>query len=315
MAEQDYYKILEVDRKASEDEIKKAYRKLALKYHPDRNPDDKKAEEMFKKISEAYAVLSDKEKRQQYDTFGSAKFHQRYSTEDIFRGTDFHGFGFNPEDIFSQLFGGGAGGTAGGFRVTFGDGSSAQGFDIGDLFGGAASGGFQRGQDISFELPVSLEEAASGVEKKVRYLQGGKSREVTVKVPAGIATGKKLRLAGKGEPGPRGGKSGDLYFLVEVLEHNLFKRDGDNLTMEVEVPFSQACLGSSIEVPTLQGPEKIKLPGCTSTTTSIRLKGYGMPRLGKNSRGDLFVKIRISVPKKLSKSQKKLLESLAEEGL
>ena len=314
MAEQDYYKVLGVDRKASETEIKKAYRKLALKYHPDRNPDDKKAEEMFKEISEAYAVLSDKDKRQQYDTFGSAKFHQRYSTEDIFRGTDFGGFGFNPEDIFTHLFGGAAGGSAGGFRVTFGDGSSPQGFDMGDLFGGAA-GGLHRGQDISFELPVSLEEAASGVEKKVRYLQGGKSREVTVKVPAGIATGKKLRLAGKGEPGPRGGKPGDLYFLVKVLEHALYKREGDNLAMEVDVPFSQACLGSSIEVPTLQGPKKVKLPGCTSPQTTIRLKGYGMPHLGRISRGDLHVKIRIQIPEKLSKTQKKLLESLSEEGL
>lgn len=316
MAETDYYKVLGVNRQATEEEIKKAYRRLAMKYHPDKNPGDKSAEDNFKNVSEAYAVLSDKEKRKQYDTFGSAGFHQKYSHEDIFRGADFSGFGFNPEDLIGMFFGGAAGGRSSGFRVSFGGRGGAEAFDLGNLFGGTAgTRGPQRGHDISFELPITLEEAYTGVEKKVRYMQGGKSRDITVKIPAGISTGKKLRLAGKGEQSMSGGGPGDLYFLITVLDHPLYKREGDDLHMEKMVSFSQACLGGGIEVPTLKGNKKIKLPAGSSSQTNIRLKGYGMPRLGGRGRGDLYTKIRILVPKKLSSRQKKILEDLAEEGL
>ncbi len=315
MAESDYYQVLGVGRAASPEEVKKAYRKLALKYHPDKNPGDKKAEEQFKRVSEAYAVLSDSGKRKQYDTVGSTGFHQQYSNEDIFRGADFSGFGFDPEDLLGMLFGGGGGQRTRGFRMTFG-GGGAQGFDLGDLLGGGRGGGVpHRGHDISFELPITLEEAHTGTEKTVRYLQGGQTREITVKIPAGIATGKKLRLAGKGEPGPRGTGPGDLYFLITVLDHPLYRREGDDLSLEQDVPFSQACLGAVIEVPTPQGPKKIKLPPGSGHQTNIRLKGYGMPHLGGRGRGDLYVAIRVQVPKKLSSAQKKMLEALAKEGL
>ncbi len=315
MATDDYYRVLGVDRQATDDEIKKAYRRLAMKHHPDKNPGDKRAEEMFKKVSEAYAVLSDKEKRRQYDTFGSSGFHQKYSSEDIFRGADFSGFGFNPEDLLGMFFGGATGRRTGGYRVTFG-GGGGEAFDLGDLFGGRGSpGGQPRGHDISFELPITLEEAYAGAEKKVRYLQGGQAREITVKVPPGISTGKKLRLSGKGESGLAGGPAGDLYFLITVMDHPLFKREGNDLTLEKEVTFSQAALGGTFEVATLQGPKKIKLPPGSGHATSIRLKGYGMPQLGGRGRGDLYVKIQVHVPKKLTGSQKKLLETLAKEGL
>ncbi len=314
MAEQDYYQTLGVSRDASEEDIKKAYRRLAMKHHPDKNPGDKKAEEMFKRVSEAYAVLSDKEKRRQYDTIGSSGFHQRYSHEDIFRGADFSGFGFNAQDIFGAFFGG-AGRGSGGYRVTFG-GAGGEGIDLGDFFGGAGAGpGPMRGQDISYELPVTLEEAGAGAEKKVRYVQGGRTREITVRIPPGISTGKKLRLAGKGEPGPGGGHPGDLFLLITVMDHPLYRREGDDLFVDRDVSFTQACLGDTLEVPTLQGPKKIKLPAGSGGQTNLRLKGYGMPRLGGRGRGDLYVRIRITVPKKLTAAQKKLVTALAEEGL
>jgi curved DNA-binding protein len=308
---EDYYAVLGVARGADDETIKKAYRKLAMKYHPDKNLGDAAAEEKFKKVSEAYAVLSDAKKRQQYDQIGEAGFHQRYSSEDIFRGADFSGFGFNAEDLLGMFFGAGHGGRSGGFRVDFGTG--AQGFDMGDLAGGGRR--HQRGHDLSFELPITLEEAAEGLEKTIHYAQDGQSRDLTVRIPAGISTGKQVRYRGKGEPGAAGGPAGDLYVLVTVMDHPLFKRDGDDLTIEREVPFSQACLGGSIEVPTLQGPRKIKLPPGSGTQTNIRLKGYGMPRLKQGGHGDLYVRVRVAIPKKLTAAQKKILESLAEEGL
>ncbi len=313
----DYYAVLEVERGADDEAIKKAYRKLAMKYHPDKNPGDTSAEDNFKKVSEAYAVLSDPEKRKQYDLIGSAGFHQRYSSEDIFRGADFSGFGFNIEDLLGGLFGAGGGGgrgrRSGGFRVDFGSGGGAQGFDLGDLMGGGRQ--HQRGHDLSFELPITLEEAAHGLEKTIHYSQAGQSRDLTVKIPAGISTGKQVRYRGKGEPGPGGGPAGDLYVLVTVMDHPLYKRDGDDLTIEREVAFSEACLGGTIEVPTLQGQKKIKLPAGSGSQTNIRLKGFGMPRLKQGGHGDLYVRIKVAVPKKLTATQKKLLESLADEGL
>jgi curved DNA-binding protein len=315
VADRDYYTTLGVAREATDEEIKKAYRKLAMKYHPDKNPGDKKAEEQFKRVSEAYAVLSDPEKRTQYDTIGSTGFHQRYTDEEIFRGADFSGFGFSAEDLLGMFFGGkGAG--RGGFRVNFGGrGGGRQGFDLGDLFGGRAAAEPLQGEDVALELGITLEEAHGGTEKKVRYLQGDQTREITVRIPPGIATGKKLRIPGKGEPAPRGGVPGDLYFLITVLDHPLYQRQGDDLVMEMEIPYSLACLGGTLEVPTFQGEKKVKLPAGSGGGSDIRLKGYGMPRLGNKGKGDLYLKVRVAVPRQLTPDQRKILEDLAGQGL
>jgi curved DNA-binding protein len=316
--EKDYYKILGVDRNASEEEIKKSYRKLAMKYHPDRNKGDKKAEEKFKEISEAYAVLSDKEKRKQYDTFGSAGFQQRYSQEDIFRGFDFSnifrefGFGGGFENIFGQR----TGRPGGGFRTyTFHRGG--QPFDYGDPFSRQAEGfGPVRGEDRLYELPLTLKEAALGAEKQLTFSTGKKMEKVMVKIPAGITTGKKLRIPGKGEPSPTGGPNGDLYIQIKVLEDPVFKVEDQNLLVEKEIPFSQAVLGTKVEVPTLEGKSlQVKVPPGTQPSARLRLKGYGLPGLGGKPRGDLMVKIQVKVPKKLTERQKKLVEDLAAEGL
>ena len=198
----DYYKLLGVSKDASDEQIKKAYRKLAMKYHPDHAKDDKSAEEKFKKISEAYAVLSDKEKRKQYDEFGSTGFHQRYSQEDIFRG-------FDLGDILKEFgFGGSFAGRRGGTRFSFGDGSP---------FGGYAGRQEQiKGQDLIYEIPLTLREVATGTTKVVSFRHEGRSEKITVKIPKGMITGKKLRLAGKGEPSPYGGSPGDLFIQAKV---------------------------------------------------------------------------------------------------
>ena len=360
MAEKrDYYKVLGVSRNASKDEIKDAYRKLAMQYHPDRNkaPD---AEEKFKEISEAYAVLSDNEKRQQYDLLGHAGFDQRYSTEDIFRGADFEsifrdiGFGFG--DLFRTFFGGGFGG---GFRERI-----------------------NRGQDLVYDLEITLEEAAKGTEKeiviprtekceicdgsgaspgtsprtcpkcngagKVKHMRKSsfamyvhvtpcatcrgkgmlidspckncrgtglvkKRRKISVKIPVGIDEGYQLRLRGEGEMAPNGGEAGDLYVLVHIAQHELFMREGDDLWHVLIIGYPQAALGAEVSVPTLDGPTTVKIRPGTQAGETIRLKGKGMPRFRGYGKGDLIVRVGISVPEKLTPKQRALLEQLAEE--
>jgi curved DNA-binding protein len=324
----DYYTVLGVARGASDDEIKKAYRKLALQHHPDRNKGDKKAEEKFKEISEAYAVLSDKEKRTQYDQFGESGFRQRYSQEDIFRGADFSdvfrgtefGGAGGAGNIFEMFFGGGRpGGGRGGFRVNMGGGQGgpgAGGFDFQDLFAQGGRGARNAGgEDLEFELPVSLEEAVRGAEKSVRYESGGGSRELTVRVPAGIAEGQRLRIPGRGEAAPGGGPAGNLYFVVRYEEHPLYEREGHDLILRREVPFSQAALGTTLEVPTLEGVKKVKVPPGTQPQTRIRLAGHGLPQRKGGARGNLYLIVVPRVPPRLNAKQKKLLEELAEEGL
>ncbi len=301
--------MLGVNRKASDEQIKKAYRKLALQYHPDRNPDDKTSEEKFKEINEAYAVLSDKEKRKKYDMFGHADFQQRFSQEDIFRGFDigdiFKDFGFSTDDIFGRIFAGGRRGRA-------------RTIDFGDVFGGS---GFQRGsvphkgEDLTTDIKITLEEAVSGAEKKVSFRRNGSHEELSVKIPPGISEGKKLRLAGKGGEGPNGGPKGDLYLTVHVLTHPIFRRGGDDLYLEREIKFTEAALGATLEVPTMQGTRTIKVPPGTRSNTKIRLKGYGVPHLKGKGKGDLYVRIVISTPKKLTGKQKELIEALAREGI
>jgi curved DNA-binding protein len=306
MAE-DYYKILGVDKNASTEDIKKAYRKLAFKWHPDRNPDNKaQAEEMFKKISEAYAVLSDEEKRKQYDMFGSAdQFRQRYSQEDIFRGFDINeilrSFGFD--------FGGGG-------RV-YTRRTTRSSFDpFADLFG--ASQGYEmpkRGDDLHYNLSISLEESVFGAEKKIAIPKDGKIDEINVRIPAGITAGKKLRLAGRGNPGLSGGPAGDLYLHINILPHPIFAREGNDIYIEKTITYSQAVLGTTIEVPTLDGTVKrVKVPPGTQPNTKIRMKGFGVQGL-KGEKGDQYVKISVEIPKKLNSRQEELIRQLSKEGL
>ena len=325
MAKRDYYEVLGVRKTAGEEEIKKAYRKLAMKHHPDRNPGNKQAEERFKEINEAYAVLSDKSKRQQYDQFGHSGFRQRFSQEDIFRGFDisdlFKDLGFSQNDVFSRIFGGGGGRRTkahyGGFGDPFGQ-RGGQGYDFGGAYPGEGPGEEPmrgKGQDVEMELPLTFQEAVAGGEKKIRFNRGNRIEEVTVKVPAGIESGKKMRLSGKGGEGMRGMPPGDLYLKVSIAEHPTFKRDGSDITVEREIKLSEALLGTTAEVPTLEGPKHIKIPAGTQSHSRIRLKGFGLPRLQGGGKGDEFVRILVKTPKTLSEKQKKLVEELKKEGL
>ena len=304
MAETDYYKILGVNKTASEKEIKKAYRKLAMKYHPDHTKGDKDAEETFKKISEAYAVLSDKEKRQQYDTFGSAGFQQRYSQEDIFKGFDF-------ESILSEMFGGSG---------RFGGGGRGARFSFD---GGGPFGSYQRqqqahpkGSDLEYELPLTLEEVTAGTQKIVSFQHKGRSEKITVKIPKGMISGKKLRIGGKGEPSPYGGPAGDLYIKSKVLDHPVYDAQAQDLYINREIKLSEAILGTDISVPTLSGKElKLKIPAGTKHKTKMRLSGHGLPHMHGKGQGDLYVNIHVNMPKRLTQKQKGLIEQLAETGL
>jgi len=305
MASRDYYEILGVNKNASDEELKRAYRKLAMKYHPDRNPNKKEAEERFKEINEAYAVLSDREKRKQYDTFGADGFRQRFTQEDIFRGFDF-------DEILSNLFGG-----RGKREFRFG---GRGGFDFGDLFSGQY--GYQdrgrtpqKGEDILYELAISLEEAAFGGEKRISYRKNGRVEEISVKIPRGIPSGKKLRLTGKGMPGKNGGPHGDLYLQVSIAEHPIFSREGDDLVVEREINFSEAVLGTTIEVPTLEGMKKVKVPPGTQSHTKMRLKGLGIPHFQKEGKGDEYVKVIVRIPKRVTEKSRELIQELAKESI
>lgn len=297
MAQRDYYEVLGVKKGASVDEIKRAYRKLAVKYHPDKNPGDKQAEERFKEINEAYAVLSDPKKKEQFDQFGSTNFHQKFSQEDIFRGFNvddmFRDQGFGTDDIFSRIFG--------------------------DALRRQRGGGHGRmaakGEDFSMEIQVTFREAYDGAEKRVAFMRDGVREELSVKIPAGIESGAKLRVAGRGGAGRMGGSSGDLYLTVTVGADPLFTREGADLVLNHEVKFSQAVLGGYIEVPTMTGAKRIKIPAGIQAGTKVRLKGLGFPLVGEQARGDMYVRIAVHVPEKLSHRQRELVEQLAAEGL
>lgn len=305
----DYYKILGVPRDASLEEIKKAYRRLALKYHPDRNPGDKEAEEKFKEINEAYAVLSDPEKRRQYDMMGAQAFSQRYTQEDIFRGFDIgdllKDLGFGTSDIFSFIFG-----SPGVRRVRIRTGGVP--FEETTFFG---EEGFapRRGQDLETEVTVTLEEVLRGTERtlRLRYPDGSEG-EIVVKIPPGVQDGQKLRIAGKGGPG---NPPGDLYVRVKILPHPFLRREGDDLYVEREISFSEACLGTTIDVPTLEGTKAVKVPPGTPSGAKLRLKGLGLPRLKEGGRGDLYVVVKVRVPKTLTSEQREAVEALKRVGL
>ncbi len=347
----DYYEVLGVGRDATEQEIKSAYRKLALQHHPDRNPDNKEeAEERFKEITEAYSVLADPEKRAAYDRFGFAGVGAAGAGAPDFSSTIFSGF----EDLFGTFF------------------------DLEDLFGGRRGRRVraERGADLRYELELSFEEAASGLDTKikiprsetcpscrgsgsrngsqlancpacggrgqVRYSQGfftvsrtcpqcggtgqvnrdpcpdchgeGRVRRekvLGIKIPAGVDDGTRLRISGEGEAGRHGGPPGDLYVELRVRPHPFFERRGDDLFVKIPLSITQAALGAEIKVPTLQGAQKVKVPEGTQPGTVFRLRGHGMPVVNGRGRGDLYVQVTVHIPSRLTREQRRLLESLA----
>ncbi|MDE1980782.1 MAG: molecular chaperone DnaJ [Betaproteobacteria bacterium] len=350
MSKRDYYEVLGVNRDASEEEIKKAYRKLAMKYHPDRNPDNAKAEGQFKEAKEAYEILSDSDKRAAYDRYGHA--------------------GVDPNQAAGPG-GPGFGGMGGGFSDAFGD-------IFGDLFGAGGrgrQGGVYRGADLRYNLEISLEEAARGTETQiriptmetcdtckgsgarpgsspttcgtcggqgqVRMQQGffsiqqtcpachgsGKTiahpcpecngagrtkryKTLAVKIPAGIDQGDRVRLSGEGEHGVAGGPPGDLYVVVQIRPHPMFERDGADLHCEMPISFGVAALGGEIEIPTLEGHAKLKIPVETQTGQAFRLRGKGIKALRGSGYGDLICHVTVETPVKLTEAQKELLRQL-----
>ena len=298
MSGKDYYKILGVDKSASPEEIKKSYRKLALKYHPDHNEGNKSAEAKFKDLNEAYAVLRDPEKKEQYDMFGAEGFQNRFSQEDIFRD-------FDLGSIFKE-FG-------------FGRGGRGQGNPFGNGYGSGGYSGFQnrqqriKGQNLIYELPMNLEELTQPTSKTIAYQVNGRQEQVSVKVPAGIKGGQKLRLQGKGQPGPHGGPAGDLYIQIKEIPHPLFRREDADLFLKQKIRFSQAVLGADIEVLTLDKKMlKLKIPAGTQDNAKFRLKNFGLPRYNGSGKGNAYVEINIDVPKELTDEQKDLVTSLAQ---
>ena len=352
MAKRDYYDVLGVGKNASPEELKSAYRKLAVKYHPDKNPDDKAAEDKFKEASEAYGILSDKSKKENYDNFGHAAFENGGGGQGGFGGFG----GFNGAD-FSDIF-----------EDFFGD------------FGGSGSsrGTSNRGNDLRYDVSIDLEDAFKGIEKNVKYTtykscapcsgsgaaKGSKpikcdycsgrgkvrtnqgfftvqqtcpqcsgygetigkpcatcsgngkvqaNENVTVKIPKGVDDGTRIRVSEKGEAGSKGGSNGDLYLFISIDNHEIFKRSEENLYYELPISFTDAALGTSIEVPSIDGGRsKIKIPGGTQHGKQFRLKGKGMPILRRSIFGDLYIRIITQVPASLSKRQKEILEEFNE---
>ena len=345
MAKQDYYELLGVSKSADEKEIKRAYKKLAMQYHPDRSKGDKAKEEKFKEIQEAYEVLSDKQKRANYDQYGHAAFEQGFGAGGGFSGADFG-------DIFGDMFG--------------------------DIFGGGGRGRQRvvRGDDLRYDLEITLEEAVKGTTKdikiytlapcdschgsgaeagskvetcpqchgsgRLRRQQGffmtetvcptchgsgkkiekpckvchgdgrvNKPKNLSVKIPAGVDTGNQLRLSGEGAAGENGAPAGDLYVVIHVKEHHIFERDGNNLYCEVPISFTMAALGGEIEVPTLDGRVKLKIPEETQTGKLFRMRGKGVTSRGGYT-GDLICRIVVETPVKLNEEQKALLRKLEE---
>lgn len=282
MAFKDYYEILGVDRNATDAEIKKAYRKLARQYHPDINPGNKAAEARFKEINEAYEVLSDREKRAKYDRFG--RDWQRY--QDI---PDFGGFGAGDfADIFETLFGGGRGGRS---SVTY----------------------RAKGQDVEQPVDITLEEAFNGTQRVLQVQSpNGALRSITVKIPPGVDTGSRVRIAGEGAPGIGGDSRGDLYLVINVLPHSRFERRGDDLSIRVPVDLYTMLLGGEVKVPAMGGKTvTLKVPAGTQNGKVMRVSGQGMPRLRDvQTRGDLYVTLEVSLPTSLSPRERELVEQL-----
>ena len=301
----DYYKILGVDKSASTDEIKKAYRKLAMKYHPDRNPDNKAYEEKFKELTEANEVLSDTKKRKKYDTLGSNWKQYEHAGSSGFGGADRGGYQYSGD--INDLFGN-VGGFSDFFESFFGGGGfkSAGG---GSPFGGAHTRA-QKGSDYESTLNITLEEAHRGGERQLKV----DGKKIKVKISPGIPEGKKLRLKGMGAQGKSGGERGDLYLLIHITDHPWFERKGDDLYYNLNADIFIAALGGKEKIETIDGKRiMITIDKGTDSGTTLRLKGMGMTRTDNpDLRGDLFVKVMVSVPKKLSKQEIELFEKLKE---
>jgi len=301
----DYYKTLGVDKKASGAEIKKAYRKLALKYHPDKTKGDKTLEIKFKEISEAYAVLSDPKKREQFDTYGSENFQQRYSQEDIFKNSNMGDilkeFGFGGGGGFSDLFGGGRGGFS----------------SMGGMGGGRRRNAAPaKGQDLEHEIPLTLDEILTGTNKNLSISQDGSIKTISVKIPKGMIKGKKIRLAGKGQPSPYGGAKGDLYIKSNPIQPIGYEIDGNDIITKKEIKLTESILGTKVDVTTPLGKTiSLNIPSGTRHKAKMRLSGLGIPHMTGDKNGDLFVVIYVRIPKKLDKEQKNLVEKLVQTGL
>ncbi len=300
MAKKDYYSVLGVSRSATDEEIKKAYRKLAMKFHPDKNPGDKKAEDLFKEATEAYDVLSDKNKRTQYDQFGFASEGPTGFGTGGFGGGGFGGFKR-----------GGPSADAGGYQDIFGD-------LFGDIFTQSGPGGPRaprRGSDLRYTLKVTLEEAATGVEKPIHFMRDRNGRpqeaKLSVKIPAGIKNEQKLRLAGEGDDLGIGSSAGDLFVVIQLLDHPIFKRDEDDLILDLPITFTQALLGAEIEIPTLTSKALVKVPAGSGSGAILRLKGKGFVRSNASSAGDMLIKIAVDVPSGLDASTQKLINELS----
>lgn len=292
MAYKDYYEILGVARGASEQDIKQAYRKLARKYHPDINPGDKQAEARFKEINEAYEVLSDKEKREKYDRFGGDwRRYEQAGAGGGFDGSFYAGGDF--ADIFETLFGRGAG----------------------QRRGGASDFGFNtrmNGQDVEQSVDVTLEEAFTGAQRVIQFSNpNGSPRTITVKIPAGVDTGTRVRVAGEGGPGMYGGSRGDLYLIVKVLPHDRFERKGDDLHLRQPVSLYTLLLGGEARVLTINGKTlTLNIPAGTVNGKVFRLSGQGMVRMRQETRGDLYVTVEAQIPTNLSPRERELFEEL-----
>jgi len=312
--EKDFYAILGVPADADSAAIKKAYRKLARRLHPDQRPGDKAAEKRFKEIGEAYAVLSTPEERKQYDAIRSMSHGGARFTSG---GPGGGGAGF--EDVFSNLFGGGGGR---GGNVGFSTGGGAGQPNLEDLLGGmfgqqgqpgyggfGASAGPRRGEDIEARTTLSFRDAVQGSTVTLRTANGSR---ITARIPVGVKDGQKIRLRGKGNPGDQGAPAGDLMLTVQVGQHAVFGRDGDNLTVELPVTFAEAALGATVSVPTLSGdPVKVRIAAGTPNGRVLRVKGRGIA--AKNHTGDLLVKVSVAVPQRLSDKAREAVEVLRAE--
>ena len=282
----DYYEILGVDRSVSESDLKKAFKRLAIKYHPDKNPGNKEAEEKFKEAAEAYEVLSDQAKRQTYDQFG----HQGVNSN--FGQSGFQNVDIN--DIFNNIFG----------DEIFGD-------IFGDIFGRGGTRRPPRGRNIQMAYEMTLEEAVFGKDVEIRLPNSNK--KVSVNIPAGVDTGNKIRLSGEGEPSQYGGENGDLFIVVQVSKHELLEREGNHLYCEVPIRVDQAILGSEIEIPTLTKKVLLKIPPETQTGKIFKLRDMGAGSLRGKTTGDLFVRVVVETPSKLSPKQKKSIQAAFED--
>lgn len=309
----DYYNVLGVQRSASQADIKKAYRKLARQYHPDVNPDDKTAESKFKDINEAYEVLSDEDKRQKYDQFGSQweQYTRSGGRPEDFNWGQWAGGSsrgssrtMSPEE-FEQMFGsGGMSGFSDFFEVLFGGGGATRRGG----FGGQRHAAPRPGRDIEHTVEVTLEEAFHGTRRSLQYEDG---RSIDAKIPPGVKSGSRIRLKGQGQPGQSGAAAGNLILNVDVLPNGRFERDGDNLKVTVPVDLYTLLLGGQAEVPTIDKSVKLTIPAGTDSGKQFRLRGLGMPNLkNKDKRGDLLAKVEVVLPQDLNEEERGLFEQL-----